>query len=332
MVGGRNYGASQFNRVTQAERQPGSAFKPFIFLAALDQGFTPTSRLSNVLKTYEVNGKKWQPRNFAPLEKENISLRMALARSVNLATIDLLMKVGMEEVVRSTLNFRFSTPLKPLPSIALGTMEVIPIELARAYCVFAADGMLPNLLSVKDIVDEEGGILDRMHMSINRVTTPAKAFIMSSLLKNVVVDGTAQALRGFGLSQPIAGKTGTTDNSRDAWFIGYTPDLLTLVWIGFDDGASIHGTGSSAALPIWADLMKNIPQHLSGTWFRTPPGVLKKEVCAETGQPAVPGGCPNTYVEDFLMDHVPTESCRQHSAENFFRRVFTYVEEIFKKN
>ncbi|MBI4777116.1 MAG: PBP1A family penicillin-binding protein [Deltaproteobacteria bacterium] len=326
MVGGRDYGASQFNRVTQAERQPGSAFKPFIFLAGLDQGFNPTSQLSNVRRTYELNGKIWQPRNFTPMGDENVRLRTALAKSINLATIDLAAKVGMEEIIRSTSGFGFSTPLRPLLSIALGALEVIPLDLARAYCAFAADGMLPHPLSLKEVVDEKGGILERRHMNVKQVISPAHAFIMSSLLRSVVDEGTAQSLRELGLTEPIAGKTGTTNNSRDAWFIGYTPDLLTLVWVGFDDGAPIHGTGASAALTVWADLMKNIPQHLSGSWFRMPPGVVKKAICTESGQPAIPGRCPNTYQEYFLEDHVPTESCQQHGTHDFLRRLFDHAE------
>lgn len=329
MVGGRNHAVSQFNRITQAERQPGSAFKPLVFLAGLDQGFTPASSLSNLRRTYQLNGKYWQPRNFSPMNRENTTLRRALAKSINLATVDLAMKIGVEEIIRRASAFGFSTPLKPLPSIALGAMEVIPLELARAYCAFAADGMLPHPLSLKEVVDEKGGVLERRHMNVKRVTSPAKAFLMSSLLKSVVDEGTARSLRSFGMPQPIAGKTGTTDNFRDAWFIGYTPDLLALVWIGFDDGASIHNTGASAALPIWADLMKHIPQYLSGNWFRTPPGVSKKEICKKSGQLAMSGHCPNTYQEYFLSDHVPTESCAQHSDPNPLRRIFSHVEQIF---
>jgi penicillin-binding protein 1B len=330
MVGGRNYSASQFNRTTQAKRQPGSAFKPFVFLAGLDHGFTPASRLSNVPTTYMVDGEQWEPRNATSLTEEEVSLRTALAASLNVATVDLAMKIGVEEVIRSASDFGFTTPLKPVPSIALGTMELIPLELARAYCAFAADGMLPHPLSIKDVFDEQGKVLERRHMSVKRVTTPEKAFIMSSLLRSVVTEGTARSILGLGLAQPMAGKTGTTDNSRDAWFIGYTPDLLALVWIGFDDGASINGTGASAALPIWADLMKHIPQHLSGNWFRTPPGVLETTVCAQTGQLAVPL-CPNPVKEHFLADHAPTEFCQQHDAMNSFRRVWNHVEEFFKQ-
>ena len=137
-------------------------------------------------------------------------------------------------------------------------------------------------------------------------------------------------LRVKGLLQECLGYlAGTTDNYRDAWFIGYTPDLLALVWIGFDDGASVPGTGASAALPIWADLMKQIPQHLSGGWFPMPPGVLKKEVCAHSGRLAVPGRCPTTYEEYFLTDHLPTESCGQHHGIPFLTSVAQYVEELF---
>ena len=331
MVGGRDHDASQFNRLTQAERQPGSAFKPFIFLAGLDHGFHSSSQLSNVPRTYEVKGKEWQPGNATPLEDENVSLRTALAKSVNLATVDLAMRVGVESIIESTWHFGFSTPLRPLPSIALGAMEVIPLELARAYCAFAADGMMPHPLSLKDVVDEKGDILERRHMNIEQVISPAKAFIISSMLRSVVDEGTARPLRRLGLSQPIAGKTGTTNNGRDAWFIGYTPDLLALVWVGFDDGTSLRGTGASAALPIWADLMKSIPQHLSGRWFQRPPGVLKQEICLESGQPAIPGRCPNTYEEFFLVGHAPTETCRQHREQDFLREVFRHVHAIFKK-
>ncbi len=331
MVGGRDYGVSQFNRVTQAERQPGSAFKPFVFLAGLDHGFHPASRLANAPKTYEVEGGKWRPLNFTSMEERDVSLRKALAESVNLATVDLAMKVGVEDVIRGTSNFEFSTLLKPVPSIALGAMEIIPLELARAYCAFAADGMLPHPLSLKDAIDEQGEVLERRHMHVKRVTSPGKAFIMSSLLRSVVVEGTARSLKGFGLSQPIAGKTGTTDNYRDAWFIGYTPDILALVWVGYDDGSSIHGTGASAALPIWADLMKDIPQHLSGTWIRRPPDVVKMEVCTESGMRAVPNRCPTTLEEYFLVDHAPTEPCHEHDDNHPFRRILNRVERVFKR-
>jgi len=329
MVGGRDYSVSQFNRITQAKRQPGSAFKPFVYLCGLDR-FSPASRISNIPVTYEVDGKEWSPRNFSPIPEQQMSLRTALAHSVNIATVDLAMKMGLHAVVRTASSFHFSTPLKPYPSLALGAFEVIPLELARAYCAFAADGLLPVPLSLKEVCDENGKILDRRHMNVEEVISPSKAFIMSSLLHSVVEEGTASSLKRLGLSQPAAGKTGTTDDSRDAWFVGYTPDILAMVWVGFDDGTSMRGTGASAALPIWADLMKNMPQYLSGGWFRRPPGVVDRVICSESGQIAIPGRCPEPIKEIFLDQHAPAESCSIHEFRNPFKRFFDEVKDFVK--
>lgn len=326
MVGGRDYSVSQFNRITQARRQPGSAFKPFIFLCGLDR-FTPVSRLSNIPVTYEVEGKEWRPLNFSPVPEEQISLRAALARSANIATVDLAMKMGLDALFRTAEGFHFSTPLKPFPSLALGTSEAIPLELARAYCAFAADGLLPAPLSLKDVCDEKGKILNRRQIMVEEVMPPAKAYIMNSLLYSVVEEGTAGSLKRLGISQPVAGKTGTTNDSRDAWFVGYTPDILAMVWVGFDDGTSMLGTGASAALPIWADLMKHIPRYLSGGWFTRPRGVVDRVICAESGQKAIPGRCPEPIKEIFLEKLVPTESCPIHQVKNPLKRFLGKVKD-----
>lgn len=330
MVGGRNYGESQFNRITQARRQPGSAFKPFVFLSGLDQ-FTPVSQLSNVAKTYIVDGKPWRPRNYASIPEERLSLRRALAHSVNLATVDLAMTVGLEHIVDTTSRFKFSTPLRSYPSLSLGASEVIPLELARAYCSFAADGMLPYPLSLKDIMDDKGAMLQQRHINVERVMSPAKAFLMSSLLQSVVEEGTARSLNRMGVNYPVGGKTGTTNDFRDAWFVGYTPDILALVWVGFDDGTSIGVSGSSAALPIWADLMKAIPQHVSGAWFRMPPGIVERTVCAESGQLAAEGRCPETFNEFFLEGHEPEETCPIHRPSSPLKDLFREFENFFKR-
>jgi len=327
MVGGRDYGASQFNRITQAKRQPGSAFKPFVYLSALDR-FTPATRLSNVPVTYKVAGKEWTPENYSPIPEEEMSMRTALAHSVNIATVDLAMKTGLENVVRTASGFHFSTPLKPVPSMALGSLEVIPLELARAYCAFAADGLLPVPLSMRSVSDENGNALNSRHLEVEQVIDPAESYIMDSLLNSVVVEGTAASIRSYGISQPVAAKTGTTSDSRDAWFVGYTPDILAMVWVGFDDGTSMQGTGASAALPIWADLMKNIPQYLSGGWFRRPEGVVDRVICAESGQLAIPGRCPDTLNEVFLEQLVPTETCPIHQDQNPLRKIYQEIKDL----
>jgi penicillin-binding protein 1B len=319
MIGGRDYNVSQYNRITQAKRQPGSTFKPFVYLSSLDR-FTPATRLSNIPVTYKLAGQDWTPENYEPMSEQEMSMRMALAHSVNIATVDLAMRVGMENIVKTTSAFHFSTPLEPYPSLALGAMEVIPIELARAYCAFAADGLLPLPISLKSVSDESGNTLNSKHMEVEQVIPPAKAFIMDSLLNSVTTEGTAASLKSLGITQPVAGKTGTTSDYRDAWFVGFTPDILAMVWVGFDDGTPMKGTGASAALPIWAELMKNIPEYLSGGWFRRPEGVVDRVVCSESGLLALPG-CPEPINEVFLEDLVPTEYCTIHNVKEPFKKV-----------
>jgi penicillin-binding protein 1B len=320
MAGGREYSISQFNRATQARRQPGSAFKPFVFLSSLDT-LTPVSRLSNKPVSFKINGKTWEPKNYELVPDEYLNVRDALARSVNLAAVDLAMQVGLDHVVDTASAFQFSTPLKPVPSLALGSFEVIPLELARAYCAFAADGVLPYPLSLKEVVDEEGKALERRHMIITNVISPAKAFVMTSLLRSVVTDGTARPLQTMGIGFPVAGKTGTTSGSRDAWFVGYTPTILALVWVGFDDQTSIEATGASAALPIWADLMRSLPQYTSGEWFAMPPGVVECFVCPESGELAV-AGCPQVKSEFFLEETAPRTYCSIHGNRDFIRQMW----------
>ncbi|WP_028322014.1 transglycosylase domain-containing protein [Desulfatiglans anilini] len=314
MVGGRHYGNSQFNRITHARRQPGSAFKPFVFLSALDR-FTPASLLSNQPKTYTVDGQAWEPKNYAPLEADQVTLRTALAKSVNRASVDLAMQVGLSKVVATAQRFGFSTPLPPYPSLALGAAEVIPLELARAYCAFAGDGILPQPLSLREVIDEGGETLERRHMEISEVTSPAKAYLMTSLLQSVVQDGTARSLRSLGIPFPAAGKTGTTNDSRDVWFVGYTPDVLALVWVGFDEGGTLHGTGSSIALPIWADLLRSLPQFGTGNWFTPPEGVVTKRICPASGFLALPGACPSPQDEVFLLENAPSATCTLHAPK-----------------
>ena len=327
MVGGRNYNESQFNRATLAKRQPGSAFKPFVFLSGLDK-FTTASWLSNEPKTYTIDGKPWEPHNYAPMSETRVTMRSALAKSVNLATVDLAMQIGIDRVIDTASAFQFSTPLKPYPSLALGSSEVIPLELARAYCAFAADGVLPNPLSLKEVLDEKGQILERRHSEIESVTTPAKAFLITSMLRSSIEEGTTRPLKGMGISFPVASKTGTTSNLKDAWLVGYTPDILALVWVGFDNGDPIHASGSSAALPIWADLMNAIPHHVSGEWFMTPPGVETRIICSESGKLAS-GLCPNPREEVFLTE-TPKEGCPIHGGWDPFKKVIQGVKDLFK--
>jgi penicillin-binding protein 1B len=329
MVGGRDYGISQFNRITQAKRQPGSAFKPFVFLSALDS-FTPASMLSNESKTYTIDGRQWRPDNYSPVPETRVSMREALSKSINRATVDLAMKIGLDPIVNTASAFGFSTPLKPYPSIALGAFEVVPLELGRAYCALAADGVLPNPLSLKDVTDQEGRILERRHMDVQPVTTPAKGFLITSMLKSTVDQGTARSLNNMGIHFPAAGKTGTTNDFKDGWFVGYTPEIMALVWVGFDDGTSLQAPASALTLPIWADLMNAIPQHISGSWFKAPPGIVVETICKESGQLALASGCPATLQEVFLAGNAPKERCTLHRDSGPLQGVIRSVKDLFK--
>ena len=329
MVGGRDYGVSQFNRITQAKRQPGSAFKPFVFLSSLDS-FTPASILSNEPKTYKINGSEWRPDNYTAIPETRISMRDALSKSVNRATVDLVMKLGLDPVVKTASAFGFSTPLKPYPSIALGAFELVPLELARAYCAFAANGVLPIPLSLKDVVDEKGEILERRHISVQTVTTPGKAFLITSMLRSAVEQGTARSLKDKGIHFPVAGKTGTTNDFKDGWFVGYTPEIMALIWVGFDDGASLQAPASALTLPIWADLMNTVPQHVSGSWFKAPPDIVVETVCKDSGQLALASACPATLEEYFLAENSPRERCTLHRGLGPLEGVIKGVKDLFK--
>jgi len=329
MVGGRNYNESQFNRVSQARRQPGSAFKPFVYLTGLDK-FTPISILNNQPKTYLVNGRAWEPKNYEADAKEQVTLREALENSYNVATVDLAMRIGLDPIVETAKRFGFSTLLEPYPSLSLGAFEVIPLELARAYCVFASEGLMIFPLALKAVTDENGKILEQRYLKVERLISVTKAYIMNSLLQGVVEHGTGRSLKTLGINWPVAGKTGTSNDYRDAWFIGYTPDILALVWVGFDNGDSIRAAGAAAALPIWAELMNTIPQHISGNQFRVPDGVVKRPVCTADGKVFVSSNCPRPYEEYFLAENAPSEPAFSGGKSRILERLIKGIKGLFK--
>lgn len=329
MAGGRNYGVSQFNRAVNAMRQPGSAFKPFVYAGALDR-LTPVSKLSNSPQTFIIDGEPWIPKNYEEDAPDELSLREALAYSQNIATVNMAFAsdfvlspeitfvnlsyvMGLKRLENVIRAFQLSPTETLYPAMVLGAKEVTPLMLARAYCAFAADGVLPFPLPVSSIVDENGNVLERRHALIERVISPAKAYLMSDLLRSVVEFGTARSLKNFGVDWPVAGKTGTTNETRDAWFVGYTPNILAVVWVGFDNNDPVHAAGSRAALPIWADLMKALPEYVSGEWFVEPSGIEKHTVCSNSGLLAK-NCCPEPIEELFLSKNAPKEICDQHKC------------------
>jgi penicillin-binding protein 1B len=303
LVGGRDYGESNFNRAFFAHRQPGSAIKPFVYLAALDE-FTLVTWLSDRRVVYNIAGQEWSPRNYTGRYRGRVTLRQALEKSLNAATVHLAMSVGLEKIIDVLRSLGIQSPLKPFPSLALGAFEVTPLELAGAYAALDNDGQRPFLLSLKEVVSEKGEVQQRRNVDIVSVTTPAKAYLMTSLLEGVIERGTARSAKKLGIDFPCAGKTGTTSDYRDSWFVGYTPDLLALAWVGFDDNRSTHLSGATGALRIWTNFLNDIRHLIPSQPFHVPPGVVERTVCSDFGQLAGPY-CLKKREEYFLAERVP---------------------------
>lgn len=312
LVGGRDYGESNFNRALYAHRQPGSAIKPFVYLRALDE-FTPVSWLPDELKTYSVGGQPWAPRNYNGRYQGRVLFQTALIKSLNAATVSLAMSVGLDNIVQTLHSLGIQSPLEPYPSLALGAFEVTPLELSEAYATLDNDGQKPHLLSLKEVVTESGEIQQRRNVDMVSVTTPAKCFIITNILEGVIQHGTAASLKRLGIDFPCAGKTGTTSDYRDSWFAGYTSDLLVMVWVGFDNNRSTHLSGATGAARIWARFVNEIRPWVHSQPFRIPPGVVERYVCLETGMLATKD-CPDRKLEYFLAGHVPDSYCTLHGG------------------
>jgi len=312
LIGGRDYAESSFNRALYAQRQPGSAIKPFIYLRALDE-FTPTSWLPDELRSYSIGGKPWTPKNYSGRYQGQVMFRTALEQSLNAPTVSLAMAVGVENIIPTLRKLGVTSPLKPYPSLALGAFEVTPMELSGAYATLDNDGQKPHLLSLKEVVTEAGEKQQQRNVEMLSVTSAAKCFIITNILQGVVEEGTATILKTLGVHFPCAGKTGTTSDYRDSWFVGYTTDLLVVVWIGFDDNRSTHLSGAQGAARIWARFVDNIHPWINSQPFRVPPGVVERYICPETGMLATPN-CPAKKLEYFLADRLPSAYCTSHGG------------------
>ena len=284
MVGGRDYGKSQFNRVAQARRQPGSVFKPFVYLAALTHGssgssepYHSTTYVEDSPFTWSFGRQEWAPENYNDRYFGQVPLREAMEKSLNAATARIAQDVGIGKVREMAYRMGIQSRLPLLPSLSLGAVEVTPLEMAGAFSALANNGVRTPLLSIKNVVDRHGTVLEKRNIRVQRVISPEVAFDMNSMLRGVIDRGTARSARAGGFTRPAAGKTGTTNDTRDAWFAGYTPDLLALVWVGFDRQSELGLPGSRAALPIWTDFMKQATGRLPVTDFVPPPGVSPPE-------------------------------------------------------
>jgi penicillin-binding protein 1B len=276
MVGGRNYQKSQFNRVFQAKRQPGSIFKPFVYLAALMYGgqsgvkYTPETVLNDSQFTWNYDGKEWQPHNYNNEYFGAVTFRRALESSLNSATGRVAQDVGIRRVRDIAKRLGIQSALPAVPSLALGSAEVTPLEVAVAFSTIANGGVRTRPLAVKLVLDQSSQPLEKRDVRVEQVINPQLAHMMNYILKGVLDRGTAASARRMGFTRPAAGKTGTTNDYKDAWFVGYTPDLLAVVWVGFDGQSKLNLSGAEAALPIWTEFMKSATASMPVTDFVAP--------------------------------------------------------------
>jgi penicillin-binding protein 1A len=317
LVGGRDFNESNFNRAVQASRQPGSAFKPFIYAAAIDNGFSPTDVILDTPVSFKAgNGMDWSPQNYDHKFRGPVTLRSALAHSVNVPAAKLLQKLGTGVVTSYARRMGVRSRLGNDLSLALGTSEVNLLELTSAYGVFANQGIRVPPSYVLKIEDKNGKVLEQTRLTAEEVLSPETALTMTSMLSSVIENGTAAAAHALGLNVPAAGKTGTTDDYSDAWFVGFTPSLVTGVWVGFDQKQKIGPgmTGAAAALPIWVDVIGAATKGKAPQEFPVPSGVVSVLICTQTGLLANPS-CPETEYELFHEGLQPTSYCDVHTGQ-----------------
>jgi penicillin-binding protein 1A len=332
MVGGRDFNENQFNRATQARRQPGSSFKPIIYAAALDRKFndpkkvyTPATVIIDSAVVFEDRERDvtWKPKNYRETFYGPTLLREALAQSRNVVTVKILQDIGVDYTVDYARRLGITSELTRTLALALGSSGVSLFELTRAYSVFANQGFLVEPVFILKILDRDGNVLEEAPGERRKVIEKDTAFIMTSLLESVVQHGTGQRIKALG--RPSAGKTGTTNDMYDAWYIGYTPEYITGVWVGFDSEAPLGKTetGAVAASPIWLGFMKRLLANEPVKTFQPPEGVVFAKIDAETGLLPVPES-RKTLFECFKEGTVPLEYSKRpgevKETEDFFKK------------
>jgi penicillin-binding protein 1A len=342
MVGGGSYARSTFNRATRGRRQPGSAFKPMVYAAALAHGYSPVSVLSNLQRVPAPSDPEWVPRSAHGEQPESMTLRAALLESNNAAAADLQQEIGSRAVLRLASDAGLDN-LPDVPSLALGTGLVSPLELTTAYTMFPGDGEVVKPRGLVEVLDAGGSVVFDRAVERERVVNPETAFQMVTMLRDVVERGTGTAARSLGVRGPIAGKTGTTDDYHDAWFVGFSTSVVAGVWVGFDQPASIGREAYAAriAVPIWAEFMKRTAQALPAREFTIPHGLATEELCSVSYLKPV-DGCP-TYIEYFKQgDTIPSQRCPVHQGslkqraaraiEGIFRSLGSKIAGIFRRH
>jgi penicillin-binding protein 1A len=314
LIGGRDWNQSNFNRAVQARRQAGSAFKPFVYTAAIDNGFHPTDIIVDEPVSFPAgDGTLYQPSNYDRTFRGPVTLRYALQESINIPAIKLLRKVGTSLVTSYARRMGIRSPIGQNLSIALGSSEVTPLELTSAYSVLANKGIRNDPFFIARVEDKNGTVLEKNTPRPAEVLSEETAAVITSMLQSVIDHGTGEPARLRGFTIPAAGKTGTMDEYMDAWFEGYIPSLVCGVWVGFDVKKTIGQgmTGARAALPTWTDFMIGATRGRPVEDFGSPSGTTTRDICAETGMLATQA-CPNVTTEIFDEGSEPTEYCTAH--------------------
>ena len=338
LVGGRGYAGSPYNRAVRASRQPGSLFKPFVYLAAFDAGgsaerraLTPASLVSDAPLALDAGDARWAPRNLDHRFHGSVTVRRALEDSLNLPAVRVAQEVGLPRVIEAARAMGITSRLAPVPSLALGTSEVTLLEITAAFAGLANLGVYvpPTALEAApppfDV--QAPGSRPAPHPAVS----PEAAFLVTNLLRGVMREGTGRSSARYGLSEVAAGKTGSSDGLRDAWFVGYTPDLAIGVWVGKDDGTPIGMTGAEAALPIWAEVMQGAVRRAPPRPFTPPPGVVFVDVNRDTGQP-VAFGCGEgpALAEAFRAGTEPVADCGVQVLARPLAGVLDWIRNLFR--
>jgi penicillin-binding protein 1A len=314
-VGGYDFSRSQFNRATQAIRQPGSAFKPIIYATAIQKGFSPARVMVDAPIAHEqADGKIWKPSNYDGQFWGSITLAEALAHSRNIIAIKLLEAVGVRNVVDYAKRLGIRSPMSPTLALGLGASGLTPLELTTAYNVFASQGVRHEAVAVRWVEDAEGQVLEKHAALGERVMSEQQAFVMTTMLQGVVQRGTGT--RAKILSRPVAGKTGTTNDFIDAWFVGYSPSLVAGVWVGIDDRAPLGNkeTGGRAALPIWIEFMQQALERQPLQEFVTPPHIRMVRIHPRTGASGDPGA--GATIQVALAEETAARAAQARTAQN----------------
>jgi len=334
VIGGRDYGQSQLNHAL-AHRQPGSVFKPFVYAAAFDNAvdgvqpvITPATTIDDEPTTFEFDGKEYTPDNYHERFMGRVTVRDALTNSLNVATVKVAELIGYGRVVQVARKMGLGMNIQPTPSVALGAYEMTPIDVAAGYTTFATMGTRAEPQFLRIVVNADGTPLEKFTPQTHLVLDPRVAFLVDSLLKDVLNRGTGASVRARGFTLPAAGKTGT---SRDGWFAGFTSNLLCVIWIGFDDNRDIGLAGGVVAAPIWADFMTRataLAQYRDVKDFAMPDGVQSVLIDPDTLQLAT-ANCPSTREEVYVVGSAPTVYCEVHGSHNLFTSAGSNLSRVF---